>query len=304
MKQQAKLLKEQPRAWGLKLGKTKIKAIDDSQPAQDAKKPAKKLGRHDDALVEKLKEELGIEEKAVPVIPSVSEESADLKKESGDLSASPQDDKKEIKKNAKPGKSKPRGKKYQESSKDLDRSKTYSLTEAIELAKKMSYTKFPGTLEAHINTVQTGIRGLVSLPFASGKKLKILEFDGEDEVIENIEKGKIDFDIIITTPAGMPKLTKVARILGPKGLLPNPKNGTITNDLKKAAESFQAGKTEYKTESKAPIIHMALGKLSQPNEELIANIKQLISTLGKTKVKKVALSPTMGPSVKLDLASI
>ena len=207
------------------------------------------------------------------------------------------------KKATKPGKAKPRSKKYQELVKDLDKTKSYPLSEALDLVKKLSYSKFAGTLEAHINTSTTGIRGLVSLPFVTGRKLRILAFEGSDEIIDNISKGKIDFDIIVTTPAWMGKLAKVARILGPRGLMPNPKNGTIAEDLKKAVEGFQTGKTEYKTESKAPVIHIAMGKLNQPNEELSANIKALLQTLGKSRVKKVTLSPTMGPSVKVDLAS-
>ncbi|MBI2314476.1 50S ribosomal protein L1 [Candidatus Daviesbacteria bacterium] len=219
------------------------------------------------------------------------------------------------KKSQKPGKSKPRSKKYQEITKDLDRAKNYPLPEAIDLVKKLSYSKFNATLEAHINTAQTGIRGLVALPFASGRKLKIVAFGkgaetsgadvaGNEEAIEEINKGKVNFDILVTTPQWMPKLAKVARILGPRGLMPNPKNGTVTDDLKKTVEGFQAGKTEYRTESKAPVMHIALGKLNQPNEELSANIKALLQTLGKTKVKKVTLAPTMGPAVKVDLASI
>ncbi len=265
------------------MGKTKIKSIDES--AEEVKKPAKKLGRSDE-LVEKLKAELGVEK--------VETKKAEKKEEV----------KVETKKVSKPGKEKPRSKKYQEVSKDLDRSKTYEVEEAVELVKKNSFSKFPGTLEAHIVTLQTGIRGLVTLPFASGKKLRILQFEGDDGVVESILKGKVDFDLVITTPQWMPKLAKVAKILGPRGLMPNPKNGTITSDLKKTAESFQAGKTEYKTESKAPVIHLALGKLSQPNEELSANIKTILQTVGKSRIKKVSLSPTMGPSVRLDLASI
>lgn len=243
------------------MGKTKIKTID--------------------VLVEKLKEELGVE--------------------------TPEPAKK-----ARPAKQKPRSQKYLEASKDLDRTKSYPLPEALDMVKKMSYSKFDGTLEAHINTLQN-LRGFVSLPFSSGKKLKILAFgsgapddviSGSDETIEEIAKGKIDFDLIITTPQWMPKLAKVAKVLGPKGLMPNPKNGTITEDIKKAVESFQAGKTEYKTEGKAPLLHLALGKLSQPNEELEANVKTLLATIGKTRVKKIVLSPTMGAGVKLDLTSL
>ncbi len=218
-----------------------------------------------------------------------------------------------------PGKQKKlRSKKYQELIKDLDKSKSYPLNEAVELVKKVSYSKNTGTLEAHINTIQTGIRGLVSLPFASGKKLTILAFGpsdalgvksddvilGDEAKIEQIGKGKIDFDLVVTTPDWMPKLAKIARILGPRSLMPNPKNGTITSDLKKSVEGFQAGKTEYKTEPKAPVIHIGLGKLSQPTEELSANIKILLQTMGKTRVKKVMLAPTQGPSVKVDLTSI
>ena len=224
--------------------------------------------------------------------------------------------KEQVKKAQKPGKTKKyRSKKYQEIIKDLDKTKSYPVTEAVDLVKKVSFTKNVGTLEAHINTIQTGIRGLVSLPFATGKKLTILAFGkdaassgadivGTEETIEEINKGKVNFDILVTSPDWMPKLAKIARILGPRGLMPNPKNGTITNDLKKAVEGFQSGKTEYKTEPKACVIHIALGKLSQPTEELSANIKILIQTVGKTRVTKVSLSPTMGPSVKVDLSSL
>lgn len=188
-------------------------------------------------------------------------------------------------------------------------------TLAVDLAKKMSYSKFDGTLEAHINTATSGIRGLVSLPFVTGKKLTILAFGkdadksgadkiGDEATIEEINKGKIDFDLLLTTSDWMPKLAKVAKNLGPRGLMPNPKSGTITTDLKKSVESFQSGKTEYKTESKAPVMHLGLGKLTQPTEELSANIKMLVQTIGKTRVKKISLSPTMGPSVKVDLSSI
>ena len=264
------------------MGKTKIKTIDDSAKAAEEKPHfvrQSRTSRGKDELVEKLKQELGIEEPQ----PETGKEVTVAKK-------------------VEP--SQKRSKKYLEASKDLDKNKSYALSEAIEIIKKISYSKFDGTLEAHINTTQTGLRGLVSLPFVSGKKLRILVFEGDDAVIEQISKNKIDFDIVITTPKWMPKLAKVAKILGPKGLMPNPKNGTITEDVKKAAESFQTGKTEYKTEPKAPVIHLALGKLSQPNEELEVNIKTLLTTIGKTKIKKVVLSPTMGPGIRLDLSSI
>ncbi len=281
------------------MGKTKTKIIDDSQE-QESTKPSKlvrKLRLQDD-LVEKLRAELEVEESGKPpVVKTTTTETS--------------------KKTQKPGKTKPRSQKYQEVMRGLDKSKAYPLSEAIELTKKLSYSKITGTLEAHINTVNTGIRGLVSLPFVSGKKLRILVFGssnapkaddeitiGDESIIEEINKGKVNFDLIVTTPEWMPKLAKIARILGPRGLMPNPKNNTITTDLKKTIEGFQTGKTEYKTEPKAPVMHIALGKLNQPDVELTANLKTLLQTLGKSRIKKVTLSPTMGPSVKLDLSSI
>lgn len=295
------------------MGRPKIKIIDDSMPEEENRKqkPSKQ-----EAKLESV-------EATSSVIPNDSEESQDLEPRDSSQAKPDQNDKIEEKTEApkekkaqKPGKrTKVRSKKYQELTKDLDKSKSYPLTEAVDLVKKLNYGKFDGTLEAHINTVQTGLRGLVSLPFASGKKLRILVFGkdsettgadifGSDEVIEEINKGKVSFDLVVTTPEWMPKLAKIARILGPRGLMPNPKNGTITQDLKKAVEGFQAGKTEYKTEPKAAVIHIGLGKLKQPTEQLSANIKTLIQTVGKTRVKKVTLSPTMGPSVKVELSSL
>ncbi len=274
------------------MGKTKIKTIDDSAEKTEEKPHFAKAPRGKDELVEKLKQELGIEEP---------------KKDAGQaLPAGRQASmtKKAIETKKPVSLKKQRSKKYLEVSKDLDRSKFYSLPEAIDLVKKLSYFKFNGTLEAHINTSTLGIRGLISLPFVSGKKLRILAFEGDDGVLEQIQNNKIDFDLIITTPQWMAKLTKVAKILGPKGLMPNPKNGTITSDIKKTVVDFQTGKTEYKTEAKTPIIHLALGKLNQPNQELEANIKAVVAGIGKTKIKKITLSSTMSPGVKLDLASI
>lgn len=284
------------------MGKTKIKTIDDSVTQNEEKKPAKKQApKIDNGNIEdsNLQIEDGDSQKENP--PST------INSQNTTLQPQPSI----IKKSQKPGKAKYRSKKYQQAVKSIDRNNKYSLEEAVELVKKLSYSGFPGTLEAHINTSQTGLRGLISLPYFTGKKLKILAFGqnadksgadlvGDDNTIEAILKSNIDFDLIVTTPEWMPKLAKAAKILGPKGLMPNPKNGTIADDLKKAVESFQAGKTEYKTESKAPVIHLNMGKLSQPNEELAANIQMLLTTLGKSRIKKVTLSPTMGPSVKVN----
>lgn len=210
---------------------------------------------------------------------------------------------------------KPRSKKYQQALKKIDRGKKYPLLEAIKLAQAVSYTKFPASLEAHLNTNFKNLRGLVSLPHFTGSQLKILVFGdgakeagadlvGSEETLEEIAKGKINFDVVVATPPWMPKLAKVAKILGPKGLMPNPKNETITTNLAKTVANLKGGKIEYKTESNGQVIHLAVGKVSQPAEEITANLKVLLNHLGRSKVIKLTIAPTMGPGVKVDLASI
>lgn len=319
------------------MGRPKIKLIDDSIVEEAPKKTPVSFGRKKqaDSLIAQLNAELGVEEKA-EVASADRDGAASRLSEEGDVrneDSAGSDDKSEseLEKQAQPIKqsktSKPaskkaaepetptHSKKYLEASKDFDKFKDYTLDEAIVLVKKNSYSSFPGTLEAHINTRVTGIRGMINLPFASGKKRVILAFGkgaeasgadqvGDEKVIEELTKGKLSCDLILTTPEWMPKLAKLAKVLGPKGLMPNPKNGTITEDLKKAVESFQAGQTEYRTEAKASVIHLSLGKLNQPDEELSANIKSILQTLGKSRVKKVTLAPTMGQSVRLSLSSL
>src|SRR3989344_4394481 len=312
------------------MGRPRVKVMDDSQTASPSAKAtgdkeAKKIASRSfgkkgkDTLVESLKEELGISEQESGGRPegAVSEQASGVADRS---------ETKPSTKSQKQGKAKPKSKKYQESIKSLEdklksedadenysyKQTSYKLPDAIDMVKKLSYSKFTGTLEAHINTFATGLRGFLQLPFASGHKIRILAFGegakdsgadilGDDRTLDEISKGKIDFDLVVTTPDWMPKLAKVAKNLRPRGLMPNPKNGTITNDLKKTVQSYMEGKTEYKTESKAPIIHLGVGKLDQPNEELEANVKTLVQTLGKTRIKKITLSPTMGASVKIDL---
>lgn len=283
------------------MGKTKIKAVDDSAP-EEAKltKGRSSSGRKKvDSLVESLRSELGV----VETTP-----------EPQNVSASEQPEKKE----AKPKKTetqKPRSKKYQEKSELVDRSQAYQLAEAIELAKSASFSKFPGTMEAHINLKQKNIRFLTSLPFAAGKKLTILAFGdnakesgadlvGTDETIEEIVKGKVGFDVVVTTPKWMSKLAKAAKVLGPRGLMPNPKSGTITDNLKKVVEELQAGKVEVKTEPNGAVVHLAVGKVDQDQAEILANLKALFNSLGKSKVSKITLSSTMGIGVKVDLNSV
>jgi len=205
--------------------------------------------------------------------------------------------------------------KYRKASEDVEKSKRYNVSEAVSKAQAGSYSKFAGTVELHVNTAQKNMRGLVSLPFATGRKLTVLAFGngasesgadivGTEEKIASIQKGKVDFDVVVTTADWMPKLAKIAAILGPRGLMPNPKSGTITADLKKAVTDIQSGKVEFKTDRNAQVMHLSIGKTSQPSDEIVQNIKTLINSIGKTRIKKIVIAPTMGPGVKVDMSSL
>lgn len=257
---------------------------------------------------------------------SENSDQSDKSEKSGSPSVSESSEKKKTKKSkasVKKGKAKYRSVKYKEAAQKAEKSKQYPITEAIDLAKQTSYTKFDGSLELHLSTNAKNIRGLVSLPFASGKKLKVLAFGppslkasegqvplgedveiGDDAKLNEIIRGITNFDVIVTTAEWMPKLARAAKVLGPRGLMPSPKNGTITEDLKKAVTEIQSGKVEYKTEKGGQVIHLSVGKVSQASDEIAQNTKILFNAIGKTKIKKAVISPSMGLGVKVDLASI
>lgn len=184
----------------------------------------------------------------------------------------------------------------------VDKTKLYSLSEAIELLKKINKSKFKSSLELHLNTTEKGIKMNVSLPHGTGKQVKVSVVD--DTVLSNIDKGIIDFDILIAHPSYMPKLAKYAKILGPKGLMPNPKNGTVTPNVEKAKSDFSKGQVQIKTESNFPLIHLSVGKLDMQTQDLSENVKAVIESIKKNKIKSAFLAGTMTPSVKLDIEKI
>jgi large subunit ribosomal protein L1 len=139
----------------------------------------------------------------------------------------------------------------------------------------------------------------VSLPHGTGKKMRVAVVD--DKLILEIEKGKIDFDILISTPAMMAKLTKVAKILGPRGLMPNPKNGTITDKPAEIIKKYEGGQISFKTEAKVPVIHFTVGKISFGEKKLMDNIQTLIEAVKKENIEKVVLKSTMSPGIKISL---
>ena len=222
------------------------------------------------------------------------------------------------------------GKKYMETAKAVDRAKLYDPDEAIALAKKSAVAKFDETIEAHIRTGCDGrhadqqIRGAVVLPHGTGKTVRVLvfakgvkadeaqaagaEFVGAEELIPKIQnEGWFDFDVVVATPDMMGVVGRLGRVLGPKGLMPNPKAGTVTMDVTKAVNDIKAGKIEYRLD-KANIIHCPVGKASFTEEQLTENFNTLMDAIIKAKpasakgtyMKSVTITSTMGPGVKVN----
>ena len=226
-----------------------------------------------------------------------------------------------------------RGKKYNESAKLIDRSVQYDANEAISLVKKAAVAKFDETIEAHIRLGVDGrhadqqVRGAVVLPHGTGKTVRVLvfakgdkvaeaeaagaDFVGGDELIPKIQGGWFDFDVVVATPDMMGVVGRLGRVLGPKGLMPNPKAGTVTMDVTKAVNDIKAGKIEYRLD-KTNIIHCPVGKASFTEEQLADNFQTLMGAIIKAKpasakgtyLKSVTLASTMGPGVKVNAAKL
>jgi len=210
-----------------------------------------------------------------------------------------EEEKKTPKKISKP---KIRGKKYKAAQAKIDPHKTYSLKEAVRLVKNTSITSFDGSVEVHFKVSDSKTQGQVKLPYLKAKKKKV-EIASE-KTLKKLEKGKIDFDVLLATPSFMPKLAKYAKILGPKGLMPNPKQGTILKNPKKEVGKFEEPLFSFKTEKEQPLIHTVIGKVSQKEKELEENFKTLVKAIGPHKIKKAVLTSTMGPGIKLNLSSL
>lgn len=194
-----------------------------------------------------------------------------------------------------------RSARYKSLSKSFSRKDTLSLTAAVAKIKK--YAKKDNTVDLHLNLFDMGARGEVKLPFGTGKSIRVEIFS--DKTITMLNDNRFEFDVLLATPADMPKLAKFAKVLGPKGLMPNPKSGTVTADPQARAQALSAGATlTFKCEPKFPIIHTRIAKASQKQEEIVANIAALIKELGLNKIKNAYLTATQTPSVKIDLSSI
>ncbi len=225
------------------------------------------------------------------------------------------------------------GKKMDAASKKIEKMKDYPMEEAVNLIKESSYVKFDETIDMALNLgvdpkkSDQMVRGTVVMPHGMGKKVRVLVFakgekekealdaggdhTGAEDLVEKIQKGWLDFDSAVATPDIMGLVGKLGKILGPRGLMPNPKLGTVTFDVAKAVKEIKSGKVEYKTE-KAGIIHVPIGKVSFDAEKLIDNARVVIDAILKSKpstskgkyLKKIAISSTMGPGIKVDVGKL
>lgn len=226
-----------------------------------------------------------------------------------------------------------RGKRYEEAFKLIDREQAYSAAEALELVKKTATAKFDETVEAAFRLgvdpkkADQQIRGAVVLPNGTGKTQRVLviakgekakeaeaagaDYVGDDDYINKINQGWFEFDVIVATPDMMGQLGRLGRVLGPKGLMPNPKTGTVTFEVEKAVKDIKAGKVEYRVD-KAGNVHVPIGKVSFETEKLAENLNTIVETIVKAKpaaakgtyMKNVSVSSTMGPGVKVNVSSV
>lgn len=225
------------------------------------------------------------------------------------------------------------GKRFKKAVEAVDKTKEYSLKEAIELAQKTSTVKFDATVEMHINLgvdpkhADQNIRGTVVLPAGTGKSVKVAVFADVDDVkkakeagadiaagdefLQQLDKGVIDFDVLIATPKQMAKLGKYAKVLGPKGLMPNPKSGTVATDVAKAVKEAKGGKVEYRVDSTG-IVHLGIGKVSFAASDLLQNAQAIVSAIRGAKPASIKgnyvlaayITSSMGPSIKLSTSEL
>ncbi|HET7060020.1 MAG TPA: 50S ribosomal protein L1 [Candidatus Saccharimonadales bacterium] len=247
--------------------------------------------------------------------------------------ASGETDEKPKKPAAKPARPKleRRAKGYRKSVEQLEKNKTYSLKDAIALAKKTSHVKFDATVELHVNLgvdpklADQNVRDTLVLPAGSGKSVKVAVFTedaaaakkagadiaGTDELVAMFEKGATNFDILVATPNLMPRLGKYARTLGPRGLMPNPKSGTVTTDIDKAVKEAKAGRVEYRVDSTG-IVHLGIGKVSFSEQQLLENLNAVLANIKANKpqsikgtyLKRAYLTTSMGPSISVDMSDV
>ena len=289
------------------MGKIRVKQIDPDQAEKEDK--GKEKGKKKSVRVpglkggERVKAMEGvIIEEDFPQAEPASEEEAETSEKGA----------KETKEAKKARKAKVRSKKYKQAAKLIDKNKGYSPKEALELVKKTALASFDGQVQVHLNLAPRlkGSKFSLTLPHPTGKKTIVLAFgkdakkagadlQGGEKTIEKIKEGFKNFTVIVATPEWMPKLAPAAKFLGPRGLMPSPKTGTIAEDLKEIIQKLKSSKMILATEKKAPLIHTVIGPVSWPTKKLQENLIALIKAIGDNKIKKLTLAATMGPGVKV-----
>lgn len=289
---------------------------EEAEVAETADKPAAKAGKRSEKAQKEVAEKLEKE----------------ARKEAGDTAPQSEEAEATMKKGPKPvtrPRIERRGKAYRKIADLVEKEKVYGLSEALELAAKTNPSKFDASVELHVRLgvdprqADQNIRATVSLPHGSGKTVRVAVFapeadaaaakkagadvTGDEEFLKQLEKEELNFDTLITVPAYMPKLGKYARLLGPRGLMPNPKSGTVSTDVAKAVTEAKAGKVEYRVDKQA-IVHVSVGKVSFGAAKLEDNTKAFIESLKSQKpsslkggyVKSASISTTMGPGIKVE----
>jgi large subunit ribosomal protein L1 len=274
------------------MGKIRVKAFGDEELEQKQKEEEQKRKEAKIAAAKSGAAEL--EQTESSEIPEGNAVSEGTPKAEGKLNAV---------KSRKAGKAKDQkafhSEKYEQLSEEVDKTKTYVLKDALELLEKLQRKSFDETVELHLNMISTGISGQITLPHGTGKVTRVAIAD--EKLIAEIEKGIINFDVLVAEPMMMAKLARVAKVLGPRGLMPNPKNGTITPKPEEVAKKYAGGQMNFKTETKAPIMHLTVGKVSFGPAKLTDNIDALIAAIKKTNIVNATLKSTMSPGLKIKI---
>jgi len=264
------------------------------------------LGLEDVEEKQKKKQKLKLEEKKVEKKKVTKKEDvilgSEAKPESDSGQARMTEKQPEKKKVQKKVQTKKRGKKYTAAKNQVEQDKQYKVDDAIKLLKKIKYVKFDESVEIHANVAKEGLRGEVEFPHSIGKTVRIRVVD--EQLLEDIQAGKIEFEMLVSHPSFMPRLARFAKILGPRGLMPSPKAGTVSTKPEDVVKKFTSGSIRYKGEAKSPLLHQLIGKISYDDKKIEENVAALIKAVGKSNIQKLWIKSSMSPAILLNLENL